>query len=235
MFNKRVTALVSAHMHVHNCRCGVSQVSTHEHLNTICYLAHMGTNLGYTISYICMEAATLTPWNLVHGHSPGSGCLPVILWYMYMYFYIVHVHQCVTACDSQLMNVSVSFATTKTSSHCLLCTLKHVFAVITVTELQSSVHCICTFDVCGCGCIGVCNACMHVFVVCVMDMPPLPHMHVSLPPIFSLSSCTNIFVVLISSKFPPSLAKSGCLNLWKQCCYMYSHAAQYTQAFMSLS
>ena len=31
---------------------------------------------GIKISYFCIEAATLIPWNVVHGRLPGSGLLP---------------------------------------------------------------------------------------------------------------------------------------------------------------
>ena len=44
----------------------------------------MGAYLGYNfhMRLICIEAATLTPWNMLHGHLPGSGHLPGTLYIM---------------------------------------------------------------------------------------------------------------------------------------------------------
>ena len=60
----------------------MSQVSAHRCLNIARDIGLHGRLPGMLIAYICMEAATLTPRNLVHGRLPGSGCLPGILWYV---------------------------------------------------------------------------------------------------------------------------------------------------------
>ena len=40
---------------------------------------------GIKIPYVCIEAATVALWNVVHGGLTGSGCLSGTLRYMYMY------------------------------------------------------------------------------------------------------------------------------------------------------
>ena len=37
----------------------------------------------YPLPYVCIEAATLTPWNVIHGRLPGSGRLPGTLGYVH--------------------------------------------------------------------------------------------------------------------------------------------------------
>ena len=48
----------------------VSQVSTHGHLNITHNFGPHGRLPGIKIPYVCIEAATVAPWNAVHG------CLP---------------------------------------------------------------------------------------------------------------------------------------------------------------
>ena len=66
----------------------VSRVSAHGCLNIIHDFGLYGHLPGIKIPYVCIEAATVAPWNAVHGHLPGSGRLPGTLWY---YYYCIQV------------------------------------------------------------------------------------------------------------------------------------------------
>ena len=58
----------------------VSQVSAHGRLNITRDFGPHGRLPGIKIPYVCIEAATVAPWNALHGHLPGSGRLPGTLW-----------------------------------------------------------------------------------------------------------------------------------------------------------
>ena len=70
----------------------VSQVSTHGRLNITHYFGPHGCLPKIKILYICIEAATVAPRNVVHGRLPGSGRLSSTLWYTQeTRIYIVHI------------------------------------------------------------------------------------------------------------------------------------------------
>ena len=74
------------------CMNVLSWVSAHGRLNITRNFDPHGHLPRIKIPYICIEAATVAPWNAVHGRLPGSGRLPGTLRYMCTY---THVRMCV--------------------------------------------------------------------------------------------------------------------------------------------
>ena len=76
------------------CMCSsiitvVSRVSTHGRLIITHNFGPHGCLPGIKIAYICIETATVAPWNAVHGRLPRCGRLPGTLRLRYIYAMIV--------------------------------------------------------------------------------------------------------------------------------------------------
>ena len=61
-----------SHIGIHNMHVSlVSRVSAHGHLNITHDFGPHGRLPWIKIPYVCIEVATVAPWNAVHGHLPG--------------------------------------------------------------------------------------------------------------------------------------------------------------------